>query len=94
MMDPVTVRTGTKRFDGEAHGIAFSVYVRENGEVKLWVKRRMRLKGGPQNRPEQRTPLGAWEACSFRSTIATGSRPVRACRVARSSLRRDQVSSC
>jgi hypothetical protein len=45
---PVTVRTGTKRFDGEAHGVAFSVYVRENGEVKLWVKRRMRLKGGPQ----------------------------------------------
>ena len=33
MMDPVTVRTGTKRFDGEA---------------QLWVKRRMRLKGGPQ----------------------------------------------
>jgi hypothetical protein len=48
MMEPVTVRTGAKRFDGEAHGVAFSVYVRENGEVKLWVKRRMRLKGGPQ----------------------------------------------
>jgi hypothetical protein len=48
MMDPVTVRTGAKRFDGEAHSVAFSVYVRKNGEVKLWVKRRMRLKGGPQ----------------------------------------------
>ena len=48
MMDPVTVRTGTKRFDGEAHGVRFSVYVRSNGEVKLWVKRSMRLKGGPQ----------------------------------------------
>jgi hypothetical protein len=32
MMDPVTVRTGTKRFDGEAHGVRFSVYVRSTAK--------------------------------------------------------------
>jgi hypothetical protein len=38
-MEGTTLTTGTVKFDGEAHGIAFSVYVRENGQVKLWVKR-------------------------------------------------------
>jgi hypothetical protein len=38
-MEGTTLNTGTVKFDGEAHGIAFSVYVRENGQVKLWVKR-------------------------------------------------------
>jgi|RhiMethySRZTD1v2_1073278.scaffolds.fasta_scaffold1050665_2 hypothetical protein len=47
VFDQVTVRGGTERFDGDAHGVAFSVYVRPNGEVKLYVKRSMRLKGGP-----------------------------------------------
>jgi hypothetical protein len=32
MMDPVTVRTGSKRFDGEAHGVRFSVYVRSTAK--------------------------------------------------------------
>jgi hypothetical protein len=38
-MEGTTLTTGIVKFDGEAHGIAFSVYVRENGKVKLWVKR-------------------------------------------------------
>jgi hypothetical protein len=38
-MERTTLTTGTVKFDGDAHGIAFSVYVRENGQVKLWVKR-------------------------------------------------------
>ena len=39
IMAATVVDNGTVKFDGEAHGIAFSVYVRENGRVKLWVKR-------------------------------------------------------
>ena len=47
-MEGKTVSTGTVRFDGDAHGIAFSVYVRENGHVKLWVKRgEMEILPGP-----------------------------------------------
>jgi hypothetical protein len=38
-MEVTTLTTGTVKFDGDAHGIAFSVYVREDGQVKLWVKR-------------------------------------------------------
>jgi hypothetical protein len=38
-MEGTTLTTGTVKFDGDAHGIAFSVYVRENGHIRLWVKR-------------------------------------------------------
>ena len=38
-MEGTTLTTGTVKFDGDDHGIAFSVYVRENGHVRLWVKR-------------------------------------------------------
>jgi hypothetical protein len=37
VFDQVTVRGGTERFDGDAHGVAFSVYVRPNGEVEHWL---------------------------------------------------------
>ena len=32
----------------ETQNRRYTLWVRENGEVKLWVKRHMRLKGGPQ----------------------------------------------
>ena len=38
-MKGTTLTNGTVKFDGDAHGIAFSVYVRKNGKIKLWVKR-------------------------------------------------------
>lgn len=48
-MERTTLTTGTVKFDGDAHGIAFSVYVRENGHVKLWVKRgEMAILPGPR----------------------------------------------
>jgi hypothetical protein len=46
-MAATVVDNGTVRFEGEAHGIPFRVYVRPDRQVKLVLPRRMVIMPGP-----------------------------------------------